>query len=593
MLNPELQQQWWSMLNEYSQPYWELWKNWQTLPGFKPEAMTYPYQDILQHIQELGGQLDSLVLTELQQQYLNDVFLLWQKAMRGEKLPLHDRRFSGEVWQQQPYALNAALYLQFGAFVEQVITKAIHAKPALRRKIAFNVLQMLDAFAPSNFFAFNPEAQQKLQQTKGESLSLGIQHLLTDLQKGYISQTDETAFVVGKNLAITPGSVIFQNELIQLIQYKAQTDTVYSKPLLIVPPCINKYYILDLQAHNSFVNYIVQQGFTVYLVSWRNVDHAIQSLDWNDYIASVIETIHVAQKISGEAHINLLGFCVGGTMLATALAVLAERGNEVAASLTLLTTLLDFQNAGILEVFVDDMQVQMREQAIGQGGLMMGRELSAAFSSLRPNELIWNYVVGNYLKGETPHAFDLLYWNSDSTNLPGPMYCWYLRNTYLENKLAKPGQIRVLDTAVDLGKIDCPVLCYASHDDHIVPWSAAYTSMQLLNRKHPEKNQFLLGASGHIAGVINPPVSNKRHFWKYSSEAKTTSKSKASKPSVLPASSHEWLENSQQQAGSWWPSWIEFLKPLAGKAIKASSKLGNANYKPIEAAPGSYVKQKA
>ncbi len=336
------------------------------------------------------------------------------------------------------------------------------------------------------------------------------------------------------------------------------TAKVYAKPLLLVPPCINKYYILDLQPANSLVRYAVEQGNTVFLVSWRNPDVSMASRTWEDYIeGGAIEAIRVAREISAQDQINVLGFCVGGTILSTALAVLAARGEHPAASLTLLTTLLDFTDTGILDVFVDQAQVEMREQTIGANaptgpGLLRGVELANTFSFLRPNDLVWNYVVENYLKGKTPAPFDLLYWNGDSTNLPGPWYCWYLRHTYLQNDLKEPGKLAVGGTPVDLGKIDVPVYIYGSREDHIVPWQSAYASVPLLKGKR----RFVLGASGHIAGVINPPAANKRSHWINTK---------------LPETADAWFEGAKEHPGSWWPDWSAWLASHAG-AQKAASR---------------------
>jgi polyhydroxyalkanoate synthase len=350
----------------------------------------------------------------------------------------------------------------------------------------------------------------------------------------------------------------------------------------MVPPCINKFYILDLQPDNSLVRFTLEQGHSVFLVSWVNPGMDLAQKTWDDYVESgVIEAIRVVQAISGQDQLNTLGFCIGGTLLATALAALAARGEQAAASVTLLTTLLDFEDPGVLDVFIDDMQVAMREAAIGQNGLMSGRDLGNIFSSLRPNDLVWNYVQANYLKGEEPPAFDLLYWNSDATNLPGPMFCWYLRNACLENQLKNPGMLKVVGENIDVGKIDAPVFIYASKEDHIVPWTSAYASLFLLNPKKLSNNQFVLGASGHIAGVINPPVKKKRNYW--SGSALTSSKKIKT--------SHSWFESAELHEGSWWPEWSRFLAKHAGKKVKASVKLGNAKYKPIEEAPGRYVKQ--
>jgi polyhydroxyalkanoate synthase len=352
--------------------------------------------------------------------------------------------------------------------------------------------------------------------------------------------------------------------------------------MLFVPPCINKYYILDLQPDNSLIRYTVEQGHRLFVVSWRNADESIAKFTWDQYIEdAAIRAIREVQDISGSEQIDTLGFCVGGTILATALAVLAARGEHPAASVTLLTTLLDFSYTGILDIFIDEAMVQMREMTLGPaspggGSLLKGQELASTFSFLRPNDLVWNYVVGNYLKGETPPPFDLLYWNSDSTNLPGPMYCWYLRNMYLENNLVVPGKLTVCGEKVDLGKIKAPVYVYASREDHIVPWDAAYKNTQVLQGKV----RFVMGASGHIAGVINPPAKGKRSHWIGSG-------------STLPADAQGWFDKATEHPGSWWTDWAAWLKPHAGKLVAAPKAYGNRTHKAIEPAPGRYVKQKA
>jgi polyhydroxyalkanoate synthase subunit PhaC len=456
---------------------------------------------------------------------------------------------------------------------------SVEATPRAKQKIRFAVQQMVDAMSPANFLVSNPEAHQKIIETKGESLTKGIAHMIEDLQKGRISQTDESAFEVGRNVATTEGTVVFENELFQLIQYKPLTKTVYERPLLLIPPCINKYYILDLQPENSLVRYAVEQGQTVFLISWCNPDASLGHVTWDDYIQNgAIKAIEVVQEISGQDQINALGFCVGGTILSTALALLFGRGEHPVASMTLLTSLLDFSDTGVIDVFIDEAQVTMREQAIGQGGLMPGRDFTSAFSSLRPNDLVWNYVKANYLKGENPPAFDLLYWNADATNLPGPMFCWYLRNMYLENNLKVPGKLTVAGEKVDLSSIDVPTFIYGSREDHIVPWVAAYESTSLLNPKKRNRNRFILGASGHIAGVINPPAKKKRSYWTNDHAA---------------ANAEEWLSGAKEHAGSWWPEWSAFLAKNAGKKVNAPRKAGSIKYKSIEPAPGRYVKVKA
>jgi polyhydroxyalkanoate synthase len=355
----------------------------------------------------------------------------------------------------------------------------------------------------------------------------------------------------------------------------------------MVPPCINKFYILDLQPENSVVRYAVEQGNTVFMVSWRNPDQTMANLAWDDYVErGAIEAINVAREISGQEKVHVFGFCVGGTIAATALAVLAARGQQPAASLSLLTTLLDFSDTGVLEVFIDENSVAKHEGKLAKGGILPGGDLATTFSALRPNDLVWNYVQQNYLKGKTPPAFDLLYWNADSTNLPGPMFCWYLRNTYLENRLKEPGRLSVCGVPVDLGRIDAPVFIYGSKEDHIVPWPAAFASRSLLNPKNPKANRFVLGASGHIAGVINPASKGKRSYWVNDG----TGDKKGKKG---PGSAEEWFAGATEHKGSWWPEWARFLQENGGEDVPAPARAGNDKYQPTEPAPGRYVKVRA
>jgi polyhydroxyalkanoate synthase len=517
-------------------------------------------------------------LTELQQAYTEQMSTLWQGLMASQAPVLSDKRFADPAWQANPlYAFNAAAYLLNAQFLT-ALAESVEADEKTRKKIRFTVQQTIDALSPKNFLATNPEAQQKLIETKGESLTHGMMQLLADLKKGHISHTDESAFEVGKNVATSEGAVVFQNDVMQLLQYQPLTAKVYQRPLLIVPPCINKFYILDLQPSNSLIRYAVEQGHTVFVISWVNANTELGHLDWNDYIEQgVVRAIELAQEISGQAQINTLGFCVGGTLLATALAVLAERGKPAAASLTLLTTMLDFSDVGAIDVYIDEAQIAQREQSIGKGGLMLGRDFSAAFSSLRPNDLVWNYVESNYLKGVDPVPFDLLYWNADSTNLPGPMFCYYLRQMYLDNRLREPAALSVSGDPVDLGKLNLPTFLYASREDHIVPWTTAYMSASLLNRQDPSQTRFVLGASGHIAGVINPPAKKKRSYWTNEQ---------------LVASADVWFEAATEHLGSWWEEWAGFVAGHAGKQKAAPRRYGNAHHKAIEPAPGSYVKVK-
>jgi polyhydroxyalkanoate synthase subunit PhaC len=521
----------------------------------------------------------------LQDQWRQRHAQLWQAMLtrrKGEPSPAvaipeaGDRRFDHPSWGESPvydylrqaYCINADILKRMAeaAKVEDRLAKD---------RLRFVTRQLVDAMAPSNFVASNPEFVQRALETQGASITQGIHNLLADLEKGRISMTDDTAFEVGRNLAITPGAVVFENEVMQLIQYSPLSEKVAKRPLVMVPPCINKYYILDLQPENSLIRYAVEQGQTVFLVSWRNPQMEQGHLTWDDYIEhGALTALRLAGEICRVDKVNALGFCVGGTILGSALAVAKARGEDKVASLTLLTTLLDFSDAGELSCFIDEASVTARENTIGKGGLLTGRELSSVFSALRANDLIWQYVVGNYLKGGKPSAFDLLYWNSDSTNLPGPFAAWYLRNLYLENNLRVPGKLSMCGVKADLGRVDMPAFILATREDHIVPWQTSYLGRALLGGN----STFVLGASGHIAGVINPAAKNKRSHW--ISDA-------------APASGDEWLAGASEVKGSWWPRWMDWLKNYAGGEIKARGRLGSKAYPPSEPAPGHYVKEKA
>ena len=519
---------------------------------------------------------DPAKLLEIQNTYMKDVAGLWNQGLDAK--PQTDRRFASEAWASNPVAaFSAAAYL-LNARTLMALADAVEGDAKTRTRVRFAVQQWIDASAPSNFLAFNAEAQKMALESKGESIAKGVANLLHDMKQGHVSMTDESVFEVGKNVATTEGAVVFENELFQLIEYKPLTAKVYERPFLLVPPCINKFYILDLQPENSLIRYAVEQGHRTFVVSWRNPDDSLAHKTWDDYVEDgAMAAIDVVQNITGADQINALGFCVGGTILSNALAVLAARGDEPVASATFLTTLIDFTDTGILDVFIDEPFVKMREMQFGQGGLMSGRDLATTFSFLRPNDLVWNYVVGNYLKGESPPPFDLLYWNSDATNLPGPYYAWYLRQTYLENNLVKPGKTEVCGEKIDFRQVKLPVYIYGSREDHIVPIGGAYASTQVF----PGKKRFVMGASGHIAGVINPPAAGKRSHW-------------VSNATRFPADVNDWIDGATEHKGSWWTDWANWLKPLAGKQIAAPKTYGKGKtYAAIEPAPGRYVKAKA
>jgi polyhydroxyalkanoate synthase len=522
-------------------------------------------------------QFDAAKMLEIQQTYIKEASTLWNQSLVPTSAAASaspDRRFSAEAWQTNPLAHLSASSYMLNSQALMGMAEAVEGDEKTKARVRFAVEQWLAAAAPSNFLALNAEAQKKAIETKGESIAQGLQNLMQDMQQGHVSMTDESNFEVGKNVATTEGAVVFENDYFQLLEYLPLTATVHEKPFLLVPPCINKFYILDLQPANSLIRYAVEQGHRTFVVSWRNPDESMQDKTWDDYIEhAAIQAIQVTREITGAKSINALGFCVGGTILATALAVLAARGEKPVSSVTFLTSLLDFSDTGILDIFIDETAVKFREMQLGQGGLLKGQDLASTFSFLRPNDLVWNYVVGNYLKGETPPPFDLLYWNSDSTNLPGPFYAWYLRNTYYENNLIKPGKLTVCGQPIDLTKLDMPAYIYGSREDHIVPIQGAYASTQVLKGT----KRFVMGASGHIAGVINPPAKNKRSYW-------TSDK--------LAPSHDKWLAGATEYPGSWWSDWSAWLKRQAGKQIAAPKTYGSRKYKAIEPAPGRYVKVK-
>jgi polyhydroxyalkanoate synthase subunit PhaC len=526
---------------------------------------------------------DPQALTGVQRKFMDQQLQLWQsmlakqqgKAQEFKVLPESgDRRFSAPEWRESPiFDYLHQAYLLNTQYLKELVEQLPADDEKARNKLRFVARQVADAMAPSNFAATNPEFVKLALETKGQSITDGINNLIRDMEKGRISMTDESVFEVGQNIATTEGAVVFENDLMQLIQYAPLTPKVGTRPLLVVPPCINKFYIMDLQPDNSLIRFMVDQGNTVFLVSWRNPTEAHGNLTWDDYLEhGPIAAVHLVQEICKVKQVNALGFCVGGTILTSAISVLKGRGEDPVASLTLLTTLLDFSDTGEIGLFIDETGLSAREATIGKGGLLPARDLQSTFSFLRANDLVWNYVTGNYLKGQKPQAFDLLYWNSDSTNLPGPFACWYMRNLYHDNSLRTPGKLEMCGQKLDLGRLDMPVYLLATREDHIVPWQSAYESTRLLQGNI----RFVLGASGHIAGVINPASKNKRSFW-VNDDVKLASDA--------------WLDGAEEKKGSWWPDWAAWLKGHTG-ALRAARKLGNDKYKPIEPAPGRYVKER-
>jgi len=577
----------WAELLSQWQAMGQQWTHWWSRGEASPMPVAAPPLEMgnaaLAVLAPTAAWIDPAAAAELTERYNRRFEALWQRAIAGNKVSpattgahaaLPDRRFGAKEWREHPYFtwLRDA-YLMYADYVREFAALA-QGDPESRKRVRFLARQYADAIAPSNFLATNPEALKLAIESHGASLARGMANLIDDARRGRIAMTDESAFEVGRNLALSPGSVVFRNELIELIQYTPATAEVYKRPLLLVPPCINKYYILDLRPENSFVRHIVGSGHTAFMISWRNIPPELGHLTWDDYLEQgVLQAIGVAREISRSRIINALGFCVGGTLLACSLAVLAARREHPVASATFLTTMLDFADPGEIGVYVSHEYLAARESALLAGARVHGSELANAFASLRPNELVWNYVVSNYLKGRTPPPFDLLYWNSDSANLAGPMYAYYLRNMYLDNRLREPRSLTMCGETIDLSRIAMPSYVYASHEDHIVPWRSAYRTIELVRGDV----SFVLGASGHIAGVVNPPQRKKRNFWTNA---------------LLTDDPDEWLAQAQAHPGSWWPNWTEWLAEHAGARRPAPTREGSARHRPLGPAPGVYVLEK-
>ncbi|HVJ74066.1 MAG TPA: class I poly(R)-hydroxyalkanoic acid synthase [Casimicrobiaceae bacterium] len=549
------------------------WSNWWTrtaLPHAAPGAPSAVPTEFA---------VDPVVAATITERYAEQFQALWQALIAAGSAPpaivepkAGDRRFDDAAWREQPwFAWLKQSYLLYGDYLRE-LAAASRLPDRDKRRLAFMTRQFVDAMAPTNFAATNPEVIAEAVRTEGASLVNGLANLVGDVGRGRISMSDESAFVVGRDLATTPGQVVFRNALVELIQYAPSTPTVHRRPLLIVPPCINKFYILDLRPANSFVRHAVAQGHTVFMVSWRNIPPELGHLSWDDYLTDgVLAALDAVKDVSGSRTVNALGFCVGGTLLACALAVLAARKDRSVESATFLTTMLDFADPGEIGVYVTPEFLAARKPALCAGARMHGSELAGAFASLRANELVWSYVVRNYLKGKTPPAFDLLYWNGDSANLPGPMYATYLADFYIGNRLVEPGALTMVGETIDLGRITMPLYVYASREDHIVPWKSAWRTTELCGAGDVT---FVLGASGHIAGVVNPPDPPRRSHWVNE---------------LLPDDAEAWLARADEVTGSWWPHWWRWLAPHGGPRIAAPKSPGNADHPPLGPAPGRYV----
>ncbi|MGH7117531.1 MAG: PHA/PHB synthase family protein [Acetobacteraceae bacterium] len=524
-------------------------------------------------------------LMQAQFGFWQDYMTLWQNTARRvmgldsnpviEAAPT-DRRFRDAAWKDNEiFDFIKQSYLLSARFVQDVVGRVDGLDPKTAQKVDFYTRQFVEAMSPSNFVLTNPEVLRKTAETGGENLLKGLSNLLADLDRGkgrlHIKMTDLDAFQVGGNIAVSPGQVVYQNDLMQLIQYAPSTETVLKRPLLIIPPWINKFYILDLRPKNSFVRWAVAQGHTVFMVSWVNPDEKLADKGFEDYMKEgVLDTLEAIRKATGEHEVNVIGYCLGGTLLGSALAWLAAKGKDPVKTATFFVSLLDFAESGELNVFIDEEQIKVLEERMQRRGYLDGSEMATTFNMLRANDLIWSFVVNNYLLGNDPFPFDLLYWNSDSTRMPARMHSFYLRKMYQENKLAEPGGITLNGEPIDLSRIRVPAYFISTREDHIAPWKATYRGTHLLSGK----NRFVLAASGHIAGIVNPPDSGKYNHWVNPE---------------LPASAEDWLKDAAELAGSWWPDWQRWVTSYGSERVPARVP-GAGKLKPIEPAPGSYVK---
>ncbi len=524
-------------------------------------------------------------MVQAQMGFWQDYMSLWQNTARRmvgmDTDPViqadpKDRRFKDDAWKDnEVFDFIKQSYLLSARYVQDVVTKVDGLDALTAQKVDFYSRQFVDAMSPSNFLLTNPEVLRKTAESGGENLIKGLNNLLADLERGKgdlrIKMTDTDAFRIGDNIAVTPGKVVYQNDLMQLVQYTPTTDKVLKRPLLVIPPWINKFYILDLRPRNSFVRWATAQGHTVFIVSWVNPDEKLSEKNFEDYMKEgILDALTAIEAATGESAINAIGYCLGGTLLSSTLAWMEANGDDRIKTATFFVTLMDFRESGELNVFIDEEQIKMLEDKMNKRGYLEGSEMSTTFNMLRANDLIWSFVVNNYLLGNDPFPFDLLYWNSDSTRMPARMHSFYLRNMYQDNKLAEPGGITLAGTPIDLSRVKVPAYFLSTREDHIAPWRATYRGTQLLGGK----NRFILAASGHIAGVVNPPDGGKYSHW--------------INPE-LPAEPEEWLAGATEIAGSWWPDWQRWITSHDKRQAKARVP-GDGKLPALEDAPGSYVK---
>src|SRR5688572_22347134 len=505
----------------------------------------------------------------------------WMRVMGMDTGPVavpdkSDTRFKDDDWSKNfLFDLIKQSYLISARHIREAVANVDGLPADSEKKVAFFTRQYVDALSPSNFLMTNPQVLRETMASGGKNLVKGLNNLLNDIEKGggelRISMTDENAFQLGRNVATAPGKVVFQNDLMQLIQYQPTTSEVYRKPLVIIPPWINKYYILDLREKNSFIRWAVQQGHTVFVISWVNPDAKLAQKGFEDYmLEGPLAAMAAVEKATGEREVNFIGYCLGGTLLGATLAFLAAKGVDSVKSATFFVSLLDFEHPGELGVFIDEAQVESLERKMNERGYLEGSEMASTFSMLRANDLVWSFVVNNYLLGKDPFPFDLLYWNADSTRMPARMHSFYLRNMYIKNLLGEPGGISLAGVPIDLRKVKIPAYFISTVEDHIAPWKTTYVGSRYLGGPV----RFVLGGSGHIAGIVNPPSANKYHYWTNG---------------ALPDTAEAWFATATQHPGSWWEDWQRWVEPFGGGLCPARIP-GEGALRALEDAPGSYAK---
>jgi polyhydroxyalkanoate synthase len=513
-----------------------------------------------------------------------DYLRLWQTGwmkMMGIEAPAvaepdaGDARFRDEDWSKSfVFDMIKQSYLISARRIREAVAQVDGLTEESEKKVAFFTRQYVDALSPSNFLLTNPQVLRETVASGGQNLVRGLNNLLADIEKGggklRISMTDESAFQLGRNVATTPGKVVYQTELMQLIQYQPLTEQVYRRPLVIIPPWINKYYILDLREKNSFIRWAVQQGHTVFVISWVNPDARLAQKGFEDYmLEGPLAALDAVEKATGAREVNFIGYCLGGTLLGATLAYLAAKGEQRVASSTFFVSLLDFSEPGELGVFIDEEQVANLEKKMNERGYLEGSEMAGTFNLLRANDLVWSFVVNNYLLGKDPFPFDLLYWNADSTRMPARMHSYYLRNMYIKNLMGVPGAMELAGVPIDLSQVKLPAYFISTVEDHIAPWKTTYKGAKYLGGRA----RFVLGGSGHIAGIVNPPAAKKYHYWTND---------------AMPATADEWFQSAQQHPGSWWEDWQRWIDQHGGGKCPARIP-GQGGLRALEDAPGSYA----